>query len=191
MNIVKEYIHNFIPNISKEIIELIINNSELQELKKGSIIIEENAIPTHIYILKKGIVRSFITDSKTKEYIKNIFLPINLFGSFSLIEQTPSKLTYDCLTDCEIVQIDFANFITLTDTNHEVSKLYNKILESLFLNREKRIFELTILNGTERYLKLKQEIPGIDNLITQYHIASYLNITPVQLSRIRKKLYSV
>ncbi len=54
----------------------------------------------------------------------------------------------------------------------------------------KRISELSSLNATERYVKLKKEIPDIDNLIQQYHIASYLNITPVQLSRIRKELYS-
>jgi hypothetical protein len=45
-----------------------------------------------------------------------------------------------------------------------------------------------VLNGTERYLKLKKQISGIENLIPQYHIASFLNITPVQLSRIRKDL---
>jgi len=38
-------------------------------------------------------------------------------------------------------------------------------------------------------LKFKKDNPGIENLIPLYHIASYLNITPVQLSRIRKDLY--
>ncbi|MBL4904660.1 MAG: hypothetical protein JKZ00_01235 [Flavobacteriaceae bacterium] len=55
---------------------------------------------------------------------------------------------------------------------------------------EKRITELSTLDATARYLKLKNDIPDIDNLIQQYHIAAYLNITPVQLSRIRKEIYS-
>ena len=55
---------------------------------------------------------------------------------------------------------------------------------------EKRIYELTVLNATQRYLKLQKEIPNIDRLIPQYHIASFLNVTPVQLSRIKKELYS-
>ncbi len=64
------------------------------------------------------------------------------------------------------------------------------MLEYLFLNMEDRIYDLTLLNATEKYLKLKDEIPEIENLIAQYHIASYLNITAVQLSRIRKEIYS-
>jgi len=44
------------------------------------------------------------------------------------------------------------------------------------------------LNATQRYLNLRQCIPNIDDLIPQFQIASFLNITPVQLSRVRKKL---
>ena len=54
---------------------------------------------------------------------------------------------------------------------------------------EKRIFDLSSLDAKQRYLKLRKFIPEIDALIPQYHIASYLNITPVQLSRIRKDIY--
>jgi hypothetical protein len=54
---------------------------------------------------------------------------------------------------------------------------------------ENRIHDLTSLDATELYLKLKSESPEIEKLIPLYHIASYLNVTPVQLSRIRRDLY--
>ena len=44
------------------------------------------------------------------------------------------------------------------------------------------------LNALERYLCLKKEIPNIENLIQLNQIANYLNITPVQFSRIRKNI---
>jgi len=50
---------------------------------------------------------------------------------------------------------------------------------------------LAHLDATGRYLHLKSQFPGIENLIKLNEIASYINITPIQLSRIRKKLYSV
>ena len=53
---------------------------------------------------------------------------------------------------------------------------------------ERRSLELMSLNATERYLNLRKRIPNIDELIPQFQIASFLNITPVQLSRVRKKL---
>ena len=44
----------------------------------------------------------------------------------------------------------------------------------------------TIVNEGASFLS---DILGIENLIPLYHVASYLNITPVQLSRIRKNLH--
>lgn len=38
-----------------------------------------------------------------------------------------------------------------------------------------------------RYKKFKNMYPGLNSRLSQYHIASYLGITPTHLSRIRKK----
>jgi hypothetical protein len=63
-------------------------------------------------------------------------------------------------------------------------------VELHYAHLQKTNDELLTLNATGRYLKLQKRIPNIDNMINQYHIASNLGITPIQLSRIRKKLYS-
>ena len=75
------------------------------------------------------------------------------------------------------------------NSNQEILQLYNNLLELIFIKLEDRFYELSTLNATELYLKFKKYNPGIENLIPLYHIASYLNITPVQLSRIRADLY--
>jgi hypothetical protein len=53
--------------------------------------------------------------------------------------------------------------------------------------KERREIELVLLQADERYKIFKQEYPNLENLIPQYHIASYLGVTPTQLSRIRAK----
>lgn len=78
----------------------------------------------------------------------------------------------------------------LCETNSKLKALYTKVLEYLYIKYEKRLVESISLNATERYLELQKQIPDVNTLISQYHIASYLGITPVQLSRIRKKLDS-
>ena len=62
------------------------------------------------------------------------------------------------------------------------------MMESSYLKAESIILDISTNNATERYLILKEMIPNIDNLIAQRYIASYLNVSPVQLSRIKKKL---
>jgi ribosomal protein L10 len=53
---------------------------------------------------------------------------------------------------------------------------------------DKRNRELSSLDAKQLYLKLLEEKPQILESIPLNHIASYLNITPVQLSRIRRDL---
>ena len=162
-----------------------------KSFSKNDVFVSSGSLPSKFYLLKQGIARSFTVDQKGKEHIRTLFTPITTSGALAaLIKKEPSRSTYDCLTDCEFLEGDYYKFIELTKINHELALFHVKILEAVFLNVVKRISELSSLNATERYVKLKKEIPDIDNLIQQYHIASYLNITPVQLSRIRKELYS-
>ena len=46
-----------------------------------------------------------------------------------------------------------------------------------------------VLEASERYLVFQQEFPDVERQIPQYHIASYLGISPTQLSRVKRKLY--
>lgn len=185
------FIRCFSPNISNDSLESFCSTISLKEYTKGTTVIKQGQVPSKFYIIKSGIARSFIKTNQHKEHIRTIYTPLSTFGALSsLIQKTVSNATYDCLTDCTFFVGDYNSFINLTKTNHEIALFYCKVLEAIFIRTEKKVDELALLSATERYLKLKEEIPEIDNLIPQYHIASFLNITPVQLSRIRKKLYS-
>tara|TARA_R110002124_G_scaffold137727_6_gene300722 strand:- start:2585 stop:3163 length:579 start_codon:yes stop_codon:yes gene_type:complete len=191
MDFVSEFINAYSPNLSKKSRQIFESYIELKTFKKGDVIVNFGEIPTSFYILKTGILRSFIRDLKGKEYIRTLYIPITTSGSLSsLITKKPSDAIYDCLTDAEILVGNFPKFLKSTEEHHDLALFYNRVLESIFLRTEKRIFDLSVLNATERYIKLKRDVPDINNLIPQYHIASFLNITPVQLSRIRKELYS-
>jgi len=161
-----------------------------KKFKKKAPLSFKNHISTKFFIVKSGILRSFITDDKGKEYIKFIYTKHAVVGAFSsLIRKKEKNVIIDCLTNCDLIEVDFAEFKNLANSNQEILQLYNNLLEVLFIKLENRFYELSSLNATQLYLKFKKDNPGIENLIPLYHIASYLNITPVQLSRIRKDLY--
>ncbi|MGE4347904.1 MAG: Crp/Fnr family transcriptional regulator, partial [Flavobacteriaceae bacterium] len=63
-----------------------------------------------------------------------------------------------------------------------------KLAEQFFVHKEQREVNIVMLDADKRYLIFQQEFPFLEQLIPQYHIASYLGITPTQLSRIRRKL---
>ena len=163
---------------------------EVKEFKKKDQIAELGEVPKKFFVLMSGVVRSYRTDERGKEFTRSLYIPMRAAGAFSaLILQKPAEIIYECLTDCTFLVGDFKEFKKLAAKNVEIANMYNVVLERIFIRMEKRIFELSTLDAKQRYLKLKKHIPEIENLIPQYHIASYLNITPVQLSRIRKDLY--
>ena len=164
----------------------------LKTYKKGSVIAGYNQTKGKFFLIKEGITCSYLNDEKGKKVIRTLFLPMSVMASLKSIINQPNvnnvNVNFHCLTDCKILIADLDDFLNLVDKHHDISKLYIQILEKSYSELIRRITHLTTLEATERYLHLKKIAPSIENQIPQYQIASYLNISPIQLRRIRKKL---
>ena len=184
----RDIVNNFYKMPDKSLNSFLEISSQMN-ISKGEYLVQCNEIPKDFYIIKKGVVRAFYLNESGKEFTRSFVIENQPVASLlSLIFNKPSELYYECLTDCVMYRVNFKEFMKLTKTDIHVSNLYSRVLEYAFRNFGSKIHDLSMLNSTNRYLKLRQKIPRIESLVSQYHIASYLNITPVQLSRIRKKL---
>lgn len=190
MELLSVFINNFHP-LPPESYKRFLALTKLKKFSPKEILTKNGEIPKELFILKSGIARSYYTNEKGNEYIRSLFTPFSSTGSLgALVSNKPSELTYECITDCELYAINFKELKKLALIDNDIAVMYANALESIFLLLEDKIYDLSALNATERYLKLKKLIPEIETLIPQYHIASYLNISAVQLSRIRKDIYS-
>jgi len=124
-----------------------------------------------------------------KEYNKTFFTAPAIIGSYvSLISKEKNRLPQQALTNCVIWRLNYNVIEKLSDNNYELERLRRKIAEHFFVGNEKKQLEMALLEAKERYLIFRKEHPGVEDIIAQYHIASYLGISPTQLSRIRQKL---
>ncbi|TYA71815.1 Crp/Fnr family transcriptional regulator [Seonamhaeicola marinus] len=185
-----EYLKKF-ADISEETFNEIAEITEFKRIEAGTQIVKLGEVPTKIYMLVSGFMRCYLTTESGKEYNKSFYLPISFIGSLTaLLSNKPSMLVFEALSDCKLYEIDYKKFKGICERNIKLNTLHSKVLEYVYVKYEKRLIELMSLDATERYLALKKEIPDVDEKIPQYQIASYLGITAVQLSRIRKKIDS-
>jgi hypothetical protein len=106
----------------------------------------------------------------------------------ALIEKSDAKFGVKCITDCDIIEVKYQDYIDISEKDLTIGIIHRKYLEILYLSYTQRIKEFLSLDGTQRYLKLLKRVPDIETHVNQKSIASNLGITPIQLSRIRKKL---
>lgn len=190
VNEVKElhaYINSLHP-ISEESWMKLQKISERKEIKKGDFFIKEGQIASHIAFLQEGIIRAFYRTEDGQEYNKHFFTePCFIGGYSSLITGENNLINQQALTDCTIFIIDFKQFQRLFDDCLDIERAARKLAELYFVHKEMREIEIVLLNADKRYELFRKQFPKIEQQIPQYHIASYLGITPTQLSRIRRK----
>ncbi|WP_166967580.1 Crp/Fnr family transcriptional regulator [Yeosuana marina] len=158
-------------------------------LNKGDYFIKEGQKAVKVAFLQKGIVRAFYRTENGKEYNKHFFTNPSFIGGYSsLITGRINTINQQAITDCEIIVADYDKFTSLYSSCPDVETAARKLAELSFVEKEQREIEIVLLDASERYLLLREQFPNLEQLIPQYHIASFLGISPTQLSRIRKKL---
>ena len=161
-----------------------------KHLSKGEVLYYQGEEPTHFAFIHSGLMRAYLSDEEGNEFNKNFFNEGRFPGSMSaLINSEQSFLTIEAIENCNIIEIEFSLFRKVLFESSELMKFHIRYLEKHWLI-EKEIKEVSFLQfeAKQRYLTFLAEYQEISPRLTQYHIASYLGITPTQLSRIRKSI---
>jgi CRP-like cAMP-binding protein len=146
----------------------------------------------YIYFLQNGLVCASSLTTAGVEYSKSIFKPYTFFGAMtSLFLNKPSAVKLEALCEVEYYQASYLQLMELNKQHHDLSQFYNRQLELLYILKEQKEIEVATKDARQRYLLLRNDIPGIDQFVPQFKIASLLGISPIQLSRIRAKLAGI
>jgi len=188
MTELKAFVNKFNP-ISEETFVELQKCFKPMKLSKNEFFVRECNYAQKLGYLKKGAVRAFFLNKECKEYTKQFFVDSSIIGAYSsLLTKQPNQIAQQALTDCEILVANFSEIEKLYNKFHELERLGRKIAEFYFLEKEQKELEMALLDADKRYLIMRDRFPTIEAIAPQYHIASYLGISPTQLSRIRRKL---
>ncbi|MEZ4810472.1 MAG: Crp/Fnr family transcriptional regulator [Allomuricauda sp.] len=168
--------------------------SDLQNLmepitfQKNEYLVRSGDRASDCFVLVEGVVRVFFNADGT-EYNKTFFVP-GMFPTAltALISNEPAKISFQALTKCSLYRFSYREFRNLFEEHRCLESLLLRVLEDMWIKKEAQEIRMVTNNATTNYLLFQKEYPGLENLIPQYHIASHLGITPIQLSRIRAQL---
>ncbi|MBV1922338.1 MAG: Crp/Fnr family transcriptional regulator [Pseudomonadales bacterium] len=135
-----------------------------------------------------GAMREYFITLEGKEYNKAFIFKGDITGSlFDLLSQQASIASIQATTQTELLVADYQAFSALYDRYPCCQRLGRLQAQHLFMLKARREYEFLTLDAYARYQSLLTKHPDIERYVPQYHIASYLGITPVALSRIKKQ----
>ncbi|WP_426278660.1 Crp/Fnr family transcriptional regulator [Chryseobacterium sp. S-02] len=160
------------------------------DIAKGNNFLDQGTIPKDIAFVSSGLLSYYYLNEKGEKIIKRFFQENSLVASTSaLLKQEPGFFAIEALEDTKLISYSFRDFRNLARKYNDIANFYISYLERHWVI-EKEFAEITLKSATakERYLKFENDYPDLISRLKLHHIASYLAITPTQLSRIRAEL---
>jgi CRP-like cAMP-binding protein len=168
----------------------LLRNVSIRSIKKGEILIPEGATNKDVYFIRKGLIRSYASDDMEDEITFQLYPEYHaIINLHSLLFNEPSKFSYQALEDTKIYAVDYDSFIEMTSKNPkllEINRLY--LGRTAMKQAFQRVESFVFLSPEERYKKYVKDYPNVINRAPDKYIANVLGITPVSLSRIRKRI---
>lgn len=175
--------------IPTEEAEILMSLVKPMTLAKGDYLNFEDKIPKHGAFVLSGILREFYTDAKGIDYVRR-FAYENwwMVDLYELIHNKPALCSVQALEKTELLTFTKEDCLVLMEKCPVSSKVLEEISGAEKYSLAKKEKQKRSLTAQENYESLLNVHPGIDKRIPLFHIASYLNIKPESLSRIRKQM---
>lgn len=158
------------------------------ELPKGHVLIAENSICNQFYFIEKGLTRTFyyldgrdITDWISME---NSFA----FSLISFITRQPDRRSIELLEPSVLLAMSYGDVELLCEKFHDIEHLFRSLISMGAVQVQQRFDDVHFVPAPERYRKLIQFSPSVVKRVPLSMIASFLGMSPENLSRIRAQL---
>ncbi|MES2796599.1 MAG: Crp/Fnr family transcriptional regulator [Bacteroidota bacterium] len=174
-------------SISEEELDEFLNLAITKTFKRQETISRPNTIPNEIFFINKGLIRIIITDNDGTEHTIHFALENQFIANYScFMQKKPSLYTLQTVEDTEVVVLPRSAIEWGYKSLKEGQKMGRLIAEFYFIYQDDRIKNQYARTPKQRYDSITEVFPNIHNRVAQHMIASYLGITPVHLSRLKK-----
>lgn len=158
-------------------------------VRAGEHLFHEGDVCDLVYFIQRGLFKAYYSDADGREHVKSLLVQGDFIGSLSSAYKGEGcSYSLVCLEDADALAVPFQ---ALYDKARKDQATANAVMDMLLIfamKKERREYELLCLSAEDRYRRLLDSAPQFADHVTQETIARYLGITPVALSRIKKRI---
>jgi len=185
----KDYLLRNIPGLTSEDLELLLPSITFKKYKSGEIFISPGDNNTKVYFIKSGIIRVYHLLENGTEKTMLFHNKKSFVGNYGgIIFKRPSRFYYQSVGETEVFELTYEAI----DKGAQKSISLNNLRGNMFLMMIgillNNIEDFVLLNPEERYQKHLEENAEVLKKVPSKYVASLLGITPVSLSRIKKRI---
>lgn len=176
-------------SLSEGDLALIREAYQLKSVKKKEYLFRQGEPCNIEAFVLKGTFRVFYVDNRGLEHVLYFALEDWWVGDLAAFnDQTNAMLSAQALEDAEILFISRADKEVLMEKIPALERIFRIIVQKNLAALQKRFLSTISETADERYKRLLQRSPNIEQLVPQHQIASYLGILPESLSRMKRSL---
>jgi CRP-like cAMP-binding protein len=170
--------------------DVLVSYCEPMPFKKGDVVMKAGEKQSYIYFIVKGIIRNYVLsqEGEIKTYgfrVENML--ITGYGLHNYKNEYRAKVNIECLEDCTLIKIPLQALKFMEEHSKEAHKVGRYLAETHIIELVDFIIDIDTLPILERFNNLEKTFPNIHQRVAQHIIASYLRITPVHLSNVKKR----
>lgn len=188
MNALEKYLRQIPPGLNTRDVGLLADRFHSVHLPQHTFWIEPGQRPRHLAFVKEGCIRYFLKMEETEKTFF-FFTENTIFADFrALIGEKPSEIYMEAIEPTELLVINYGEIKDLYDQYPAIERAGRMLVERYLISAETRLFSHIKDSPEHRYLEIMNQNPELLQRIPQQYLASYLGVTPVSLSRIKRRV---
>ena len=162
---------------------------EIIEFSKGEIFIKVGEPQDSLFFIIKGIVRNYVDTNVGDSKIYNFRtegMQVTGYALYNYKDSLKALVNSQCIEECKMIKVPLQTIKYVTEHFKNGERLGRYMAEAHVIEMMNYIIKRDTKSIIERYDTLELDYPNIQQRIPQRMIASYLGITPVHLSNLKK-----
>ena len=165
---------------------------DAREVEAGAPVALPGTSAHEVLFVTDGLLRFYYPDDDGRQSNKAFVAEGEFAGALAAAGLgVPILYGIEALEPTRYLAAPYTRWAALVESDPAFERLGRKLAEHLLMRKELKARSLLLQNAAERYRALVDAQPDLVQRVPQYHLASYLGVTDVHLSRVRRELAGV